>query len=165
MTLDDYLTVIAASKPGDWRATVLPTFLFRVVPIRAAGGSTVDFEVHEHSTTLTFVRDIRFGMAWGLIGDKNYAEPWIEKLPNKRAQGVLIDFMFNGALVYRDMLVAVDGWRCIMPQPIDDAGPVFRVPKRRFEIAKLVHQLVGPETSFDSYFKRVGMQIVDEAWP
>lgn len=65
MTLDDYLTVIAASKPDDWRATVLPTFMFRVVPIRASGGGTVDFELQEHTTTLTFLRDVRFGMAWG----------------------------------------------------------------------------------------------------
>ncbi|WPZ33260.1 hypothetical protein T8K17_18705 [Thalassobaculum sp. OXR-137] len=165
MTLDDYLTVIAASKPDDWRATVLPTFMFRVVPIRASGGGTVDFELQEHTTTLTFLRDVRFGMAWGLVGDKNYKEEWVDKLPNKRAQGVLIDFLFNGAMVYRDMLVAVDGWRCILPQPVNETGPVFKVPQRRVTIAKLVHQLVGPETNFDSYFKRVGMQVDSQPWP
>ena len=165
MTLEDYLTVIASSKPGDWRSTVLPTFMFRVVPVRGTGGATADFELQEHTTTLTFVRDVRFGMAWGLIGDKNYSEEWIEKLPNKRAQGVLLDFLYNGALVYRDMMVAVDGWRCILPQPIDETGPPFRVPKRRLAIARLVHQLVGPETNFDAYFKRVGMQELDKPWP
>jgi hypothetical protein len=165
MTLDDYLTVVASSKPTDWRATILPTFLFRVVPVRNAGGGTTDFELQEHTTTLTYVRDVRFGMAWGLVGDKNYNEDWVGKLPNKLAQGVLIDFLYNGALIYRDMLVAVDGWRCILPQPVDETGPPFRVPTRRLEIAKLVHELVGPETSFDSYFRRVGMQALDKPWP
>lgn len=165
MTLEDFLTVIAASKPGDWRSTLLPTFMYRVVPIRAAGGGTADFELQEHTATLTFLRDIRFGMAWGLIADKNYNEDWIQKLPNKRAQGVILDFLYNGALVFRDQLVAVDGWRCILPQPVNETGPPYHVPERRARIAKLVHQLVGPETNFDAYFKRVGMHAIDQPWP
>ena len=165
MTLEDFLTVIAASKPTDWHATLLPTFMYRVVPIRASGGGTADFEMQEHTTTLTFLRDVRFGMAWGLIGDKNYNEDWVQKLPNKRAQSVILDFLYNGALVFRDQLVAVDGWRCILPQPINETGPPYNVPERRARIAKLVHQLVGPDTNFDAYFKRVGMQPVNRPWP
>lgn len=165
MTLEDFLTVVAASKPADWRATLLPTFMFRVVPIRASGGGTTDFELQEHSTMMTFIKDVRFGLAWGLVMDKNFNEEWIQKLPNKRAQSVILDFSYNGALVFRDTLVAVDGWRCILPQPVNEAGPPYRVPDRRVKIAKLVHQLVGPETNFDAYFKRVGMQPVDQPWP
>lgn len=165
MTLEDLLTVIAASKPSDWRATLLPTFMYRVVPVRGAGGGAADFELQEHSTTLTFTHDVRFGMAWGLVSDKNYNEDWVQKLPNRRAQGVLLDFLYNGALVFRDQLVAVDGWRCILPQPINEDGPPYNVPERRARIAKLVHQLVGPETNFDAYFKRVGMQPVKRPWP
>jgi hypothetical protein len=165
MTLEDFMTVIAGSKPGDWRTTLLPTFMYRVVPVRATGGGTADFELQEHSTMMTLAKDVRFGMAWGLIADKNYNEDWIQKLPNKRAQGVILDFMFNGAMVYRDMLVAVDGWRCILPQPVNETGPPFKVPERRARIAKLAHQLVGPDTNFEAYFKRCGMQIDPQSWP
>ena len=70
MTLEDYLKVIAGSAPADWRSTLLPTFMYRVVPIR--GGSGPDFELQEHTTMLTFTKDVRFGMAWGLVADKNY---------------------------------------------------------------------------------------------
>ena len=63
MTLEDFLTVIAASKPADWRTTLLPTFMYRVVPVRASGGGTVDFDLQEHSSTMTFTKDVRFGMA------------------------------------------------------------------------------------------------------
>ena len=122
-------------------------------------------ELQEHTSTLTFLRDVSFGMAWGLIADKNYSEDWIQKLPNKRAQAVILDFLYNGALVFRDQLIAVDGWRCILPQPINETGPPYNVPERRARIAKLVHQLVGPETNFDAYFKRVGMQPVNRPWP
>lgn len=163
MTLEDYLTVIAGSTPADWRSTLLPTFMYRVVPVR--GGSGPDFELQEHTTMLTYTKDVRFGMAWGLVADKNYNEDWVQKLPNKRAQGILLDFMFNGSVVFRDMLVAADGWRCILPQPMDETGPPFRVPERRARIARLAHQLVGPDTNFDAYFKRVGMQLVKQPWP
>ena len=114
---------------------------------------------------LTYTKDIRFGMAWGLVMDKNYREDWLAKLPNKRAEAVVLDFLFGGALVFRDTLVAVDGWRCILPQPINSDGPPFNVPERRFKVAKLIHQIVGPETSFDSYFRRVGMAPVKTSWP
>jgi len=165
MTLEDYLTVVAASKPADWRVTLLPTFMYRVVPVRTSGGGTADFELQEHSTMMTFVKDVRFGMAWGLVQDKNYNEEWIHKLPNKRAQSVILDFLYNGSIVFRDTLVAVDGWRCILPQPIDETGPPFRVPERRARIAKLTHTLVGPDTNFEAYFKRCGMQLLDKPWP
>ncbi|NQW09309.1 MAG: hypothetical protein HQ481_05420 [Alphaproteobacteria bacterium] len=165
MTLEDFLTVVAASKPADWRTTVLPTFMFRVVPVRASGGGTVDFDLQEHTTTMTFTKDVRFGLAWGLVTDKNFNDEWVQKLPNKRAQAVILDFLYNGALVFRDTLVAVDGSRCILPQPVNEVGPPYKVPDRRARIAKLVHQLVGPETNFDAYFKRVGMQPVDQPWP
>jgi hypothetical protein len=165
MTLEEYLTVIAASVPRDWRATQVPTFMHRIVPVRNPGSSGADFEIQEHNVLLSFTKDIRFSMAFGLVVDKNYNEDWIDRLPNKKAEGVLVDFLFSGALVFRDMLVAVDGWRCILPQPLGSEGPPYKVPERRFRIAKLVHQLCGPETNFEAYFKRVGMAPVTTPWP
>ncbi len=165
MTLEEYLKVVTTSTPADWRATEVPTFMHRIVPVRSTGGGAVDFEVQEHNTMLSFTKDIRFGMAWGLVMDKNYREDWLAKLPNKRAEAVVLDFLYGGALVFRDTLVAVDGWRCILPQPINSDGPPFNVHERRFRVAKLIHQIVGPETSFDSYFRRVGMAPVKSAWP
>jgi hypothetical protein len=67
--------------------------------------------------------------------------------------------------VFRDVLVAVDGWRCILPQPVNTEGPPYKVPELRYRLAKLVHELCGPETNFESYFKRVGMQPVKAPWP
>src|SRR3546814_16276716 len=101
-------------------------------------------------------------MAGGLIADKNYNEDWIQKLPNKRAQTVILDFLYNGALVFRDQLVAVDGWRCILPQPLNEVGPPYNLPERRARIDKRLPQLVGPETNSDAYFKRVGMKPVNK---
>lgn len=165
MTLEEYLTVVALSQPEDWRTTNVPTFMHRIVPVRSSGGGNADFEIQEHNLMITYTKDIRFGMAWGLIADKNYNEDWLARLPNRSAEGVILDFLYNGALVFRDMMVAVDNRRCILPQPVNADGPPFKVPERRARLARLAHQLVGPDTSFESYFKRVGMQPVKMAWP
>lgn len=163
MNIDEYLSVVEKSRPEDWRVAQVPTFMYRVVPVRGGGGA--DFEIQEHNATMNYSPDIRFSLAWGLVSDRNYTADWIDKLPNKKAEAVVLDFLYNGALVLRDTLVAVDGWRCILPQPINSEGPQFDVPIRKYRISKLVHRLVGPETNFDSYFKRVGLRPSKDPWP
>lgn len=162
MTLEEYLSVIADSKAADWRTSNVPTFMHRIVPSRTPGS---DFELQEHNVLMNYMPDIRFSMAWGLVADRNYAEPWLEKLPNKRGDAVILDFLFNGALVYRDILIAVDNWRCILPQPMNTESPPYRVQERRMQIARLVHALVGPDSSFGAYFKRLGMVPAKVPWP
>lgn len=162
MTLEEYLSIVLASRPEDWHASTVPTFMHRIVPSRTPGS---DFELEEHNVLLNFAPDIRISMAWGLVTNRNYAEPWLTKLPNKRGDAVVLDFLFNGALVYRDVLIAVDNWRCILPQPMNTETPPFRVQEKRVVIARLVHSLVGPDTSFGAYFKRVGMVSSKTNWP
>lgn len=165
MKLEDYLARIEGSEPGDWRVTQVPTFMYRLVPVRGSDNRTLDFEVQEHNVMLTYAPDVNLTMAWGLVADRNFSEEWSDKLPNKRAQAVILDFLFHGALVFRDTLVAVDGWRCILPQPMPGNGPPYKVPARRAKIARLIHRLCGPDTNFDNYFKRVGMAPVAQPWP
>lgn len=162
MTLEEYLSTIIGSKPDQWRASNVPTFMHRIVPSRTPGS---DFELQEHNMLLNFTEDVRFSMAWGLVANRNYKEPWLEKLANKRGDAVILDFLFNGALVYREKLIAVDNWRCILPQPLNADRAPYKVPQRRMQIARLVHGLVGPETSFNTYFKRVGMVPEEIPWP
>lgn len=162
MTLEEYLSTIIDSKPDQWRASNVPTFMHRIVPSRTTGS---DFELQEHNVLLNFTEDIRFSMAWGLVASRNYKEPWLDKLENNRGDTVILDFLFNGALVYREKLIAVDSWRCILPQPLNSDNPPYKVPERHMKIAKLVHSLIGPETSFITYFRRVGMVSANIAWP
>lgn len=164
MTLDEYLTVVSASRPSDWSRANAPTFLYRVVPVRTQGGGA-DLALQEHTVTMTYRHDIRVGMAWGLVADRNFTARWLDKLQSQKAEGVILDFLFAGAPVFRDTLIAVDNWRCILPQPLNDDVAPYKVPERRAMIARLVHELVGPETSFGSYFNRVGMVLNKTAWP
>ena len=148
---------MTTSTPADWRATEIPTFMQREL-CRSGRPAAVRLISKFRNTTPCSVSPRTSASGWpgGLVMDKNYREDWLAKLPNKRAEAVVLDFLFGGAFVFRDTLVAVDGWRCILPQPINSDGPPFNVPERRFKVAKLIHQIVGPETSFDSYFRARG---------
>jgi hypothetical protein len=62
-------------------------------------------------------------------------------------------------------MVWVDGWRCVLPEPTQAAGPPFPIPARKFQITKLLHGLVGPGTNFEDYFRRAGMAPSQDPWP
>ncbi|MBU0723535.1 MAG: hypothetical protein KJ904_11760 [Alphaproteobacteria bacterium] len=166
MKLDDYLSVIAQSAPKDWSVSKVPTFMFRLVPIRGADNRTLDFELQEHNALMVFKRDIRFSLAFGLVQNPNFNDDWATNFPNKRAQAVILDFMFAGALVFRDTLIAVDGWKCLLPAPAPDMLEApFPIPEKQYLIAKLVHMLAGPNTNFEAYFQRAGMRATKMPWP
>ncbi len=165
MRLDEYVTLVATSAPADWCVHKSPTFHYRVVPVRGGPNRIVDFELQEHNVIMTFAKDVGVNMCFGLVSDRNYASPWSGRFPDKRAQSTFLDFFFNGAMVFRETMVWVDGWRCVLPEPTQSAAPPYPIPERKYRVAKLLHSLVGPGTNFDDYFRRAGMTPTAEAWP
>lgn len=166
MQLDDFLRIIGTSTPKDWLVMQSPTFLYRLIPVRVGDTRSLDFELKEHTFMLTYRRNLSIAMAWGLVEDRNYSEVWTLRFPDRRAQSVYLDFLYNGMVVFRDTLIAVDGWRCILPQPAPEQSEApYAIPGAQFMIARLIHKLVGPQTNFEDYFKRAGMKPVQEPWP
>ena len=166
MKLEDYLKVIGTSTQKDWLVTQVPTFLYRLVPVRVGENRSLDFQLQEHTFMLSYKKDLAISMAWGLVDDKGYSDAWSQRFPDKRATSICLDFLYYGSLIFRDVLVAVDGFRCILPQPpADQESPPYTIPGQQFMIARLVHRLVGPKTNFEDYFKRAGMKPVQEPWP
>ncbi len=165
MRLDEYVTLVATSAPGDWRVHKSPTFHYRVVPVRSGPNRIVDFELQEHNVIMTFAKDVGINMCFGLVSDRNYASPWSGRFPDKRAQSTFLDFFLNGAMVFRETMVWVDGWRCVLPEPTQTAAAPYPIPERKYRITKLLHSLVGPGTNFDDYFRRAGMTPTAESWP
>ncbi len=159
MTLEEYLKTVADSDIKHWQVLRTPTFLYRLQPVRSGPNRSLDFELQEHNYILSYEHDLSISLAWGLVQDKNYTDDWINKFQDKRAQTVLLDFLYNGALVFRETLVAVDGWRCILPMPAaGDSAPPFPISVFKFKLARLIHQLTGPGTNFEDYFRRAGMR-------
>ena len=165
MRLDEYVNLVATSAPADWRVHKSPTFHYRVVPVRGGPNRIVDFELHEHNVIMTFAKDVGVNMCFGLVSDRNYTSAWSGRFPDKRAQSTFLDFFFNGAMVFRETMVWVDGWRCVLPEPTTTAGPPFQIPEKKYRVCKLLHGLVGPGTNFDDYFRRAGMLPSADAWP
>ena len=166
MTLDELVMTIAKSEVADWSIHRSPTFQYRLIPVRGEKNRLLDFDLREHTIMMSYRKDVRIAMAFGLVDDPNFNEDWVHQFPNKRAQTVFVDFLFSGGLVCRDSLVAVDGWRCALPRPApDQQAPPFQVPEIRFRIARLIHQLSGPNTRFEAYFQRAGMKPVKAKWP
>ena len=166
MKLDDYLSVVAQSAPKDWTVSKVPTFMYRLIPTRGAENRTLDFELQEHTSLLVFRRDVRFSMAFGLVQNANFTDDWVTNFPSKRAQTILLDFLFGGGMVYRDTMVAVDGWKCLLPLPdSDQTDAPYDIPEKQYAIAKLIHALVGPNSNFEAYFQRSGMRVAKTGWP
>jgi len=165
-SLKEMIDTIADSEVSDWSVHRSPTFHYRLIPVRGEKNRLLDFDLREHTVMLSFRQDVRIAMAFGLIDDPNFNEDWCDQFPNKRAQSVFLDFLFSGGLVFRDSLVAVDGWRCALPRPsADQTEPPYSVPERRLRIARLIHRLSGPNTRFEAYFQRAGMRPVKAEWP
>jgi hypothetical protein len=165
MRLEEYVNLVAASAPQDWRVHKSPTFHYRIVPVRGGPNRIVDFELQEHNVVMTYAKDVGVNMCFGLVQDRNYASPWSVKFPDKRSQSAFLDFFFNGALVFRETMIWVDGWRCVLPEPSQSAGPPFPIPERKYRVSRLLHALVGPGTNFDDYFRRAGMVPGKDPWP
>ena len=54
--------------------------------------------------------------------------------------------------------------RCLLPMP-RDWNPPIAIPKMQFSLVRLVHDLAGPPTDYDEYFKAAGMKQSDTPWP
>jgi hypothetical protein len=165
MRLDELINVAAASAPADWRVSRSPTFLYRIVPVRGQQNRAMDLELLEHNVMMTFTKDVSIAMAFGLVIDRNYSGSWAAKFPDKRSASVYLDFLYGGAIVYRDTMVWVDGFRCVLPEPDVTAQPPFQIPEARYKIARLVHQLAGPNTAYEDYARRAALQPTKTDWP
>ena len=71
----------------------------------------------------------------------------------------------NSALVFREALISVDGGQCVLPIPNPGPTSPYEVPRRRRDIARLLHQVTNPMRDFDDYFTHAKMRVIDEYWP
>jgi hypothetical protein len=91
--------------------------------------------------------------------------PWATRCPDPSARTAGIEIFHYGALVFRDVFVAVDGDRCYLPLPrnLED----LRVaPGYAYLTALLSALSLGSGGSeFGTYARRTGLQLGDLQWP
>lgn len=100
--------------------------------------------------------------------------PWNvpPRFPDPAVHSFWVDLFYRGAVVYREMLVGVDGWRAILPvaesrpAAVEDESGSSRTrefegyaTRRECEFARLIDALNG-HRDFDGYFTRSGFTIL-----
>ena len=127
MKLIDFLATIESSSPQEWQCIG-------------------ELRVLKNDVRISFLRDE------DVVSD--FKEPWANKFPDSYAVSISVKYRFNGAVVYEDIFVTVDGGRCILPMP--DAGS-NTVDAAKATRARLVDATSGHTSQFDSYFQRAGL--------
>jgi len=176
MTFEQVLETVASSEVENWwtdscwGANSGPSYRDHFESWELYEGVKHILKVKSHSNVATYKPDVSITIAWGLESLDNFREEWANKFPNPRASSSFIDIFYNGALVFRDIYVEVDGGRARLPLPTikwDDKQKKITeltVPLRRYRLIGLVDSL-DHVSQYDSYFQQAGFKVVDTEWP
>lgn len=81
------------------------------------------------------------------VQNEDYKDPWANNHPNPRATGYWYDLFYDGNLIERFVLVAVDGARAEIPAPDWQTG---KITKMHYQVA-LINDSLG---TVDEYIRR-----------
>src|SRR2546423_6071392 len=110
MKLEELLSTIAKSNPSDWSTISRgPTFRDRLMQV--SSGSDNWIEINSHHTIAVYKPNIAITLGFGMDWRPEFKEPWAQKFPDPNASGDYFDIYYYGALIYRNVYVAVDGGR------------------------------------------------------
>lgn len=122
-----------------------------------------------HHTVFVFHEDASITIAWGMPHEdgESWTEKWSESggFPDKRIFGHYFDIRYNGVPINRDLVLAVDGHRCLLPSGSviaeDEVGITgMRVTEPELRRARLLDNLVhGPMSKFERYSRSANIQV------
>jgi hypothetical protein len=153
---DTYIELIARSAPADWNVETGPVFLQAI---------SAEGPVSSHTSIMAYRRDLSITMAYGMVLRAEVQAEWTRVFPDPRSSMRYLDFFYNSALVFREALIAVDGGQCVLPIPNPGPTSPYEVPRRKRDVARLVHQITNPMRDFDDYFTHANLRAIDEYWP
>jgi hypothetical protein len=174
MNLTEYNQLIFGSQFNDW--TIIgcwgagsgPSYRDAISVWTKGNGEFQNIEVDSHSETYSFKNDLRVSVSTGITHNDDFIEEWANQFPDKHASSSFVDFFFCNQLVFRDIYVVVDGGRCRIPLPkIHVNNETYKierltVSRQKYEFFKLLNG--EGNTEYDRYFRRTGIEIVDEPW-
>lgn len=82
----------------------------------------------------------------------DFKEPWANKHPDPRARSYWYDYVYEGNLIERFIMVDVDGHRATLPLP--DANST-QVQARRYKVAQIFDRM----GELDDYIQRSGLSV------
>lgn len=164
MNLRDLLGTVAGSAVGDWSILFRPTFRHRITETLKPDGTRDRLTADEHLVAFSYHPNIAISMAYGLVEQGAYALPSGNPFATENARTRYLDIFLEGRLAHREVVVAVDRHRCLLPMP-RDWNPPIAIPTMQYSLVRLIHDLAGPPTDYDAYFETAGMKRSDAPWP
>jgi len=164
MNLRGLLEIVAGSSVDDWTILFRPTFKHRIVETLKDDGSRDRLLSDEHLVAFSYRPDLAISMAYGLVEQGAYDLPPGNPFATENARTRFLDIFLEGRLSHREVVVAVDRHRCLLPMP-RDWNPPIAIPATQYSLIRLIHDLAGPPTDYDEYFKNAGMERSDTPWP
>lgn len=172
MNLSEFEDLIVRSEPEDWTniscwgAGSGPSFMEKFDVWTTGRGEFNNIEIDSHANIMSFKKDLLVSVAYGISHNNDFREEWANKFPDRHASSAYVDFFYARNLVYRDIYVAVDGGRCLLPLPKqnfdeDYAVTALTVSRRRAKFFRLLNGLHG---DYDGYLDRAGIQFDSSVW-
>ncbi len=167
MTLREIIDTIINSDYDDWNRMTCwgghtgPSYSQRLGVVTKGSGAW-ELEIEEHAHVAAYKPNASITVAWGFTHNDDFQENWHQNLPDKRASSSFIDVFFNGALVFRTIMVSVDGGRVYLPLP---NAQTVNVPNGYARFVDVICSGSRNDRVFSDYFDRVGFQRVNDRWP
>jgi hypothetical protein len=174
MNLTEYAQLIRSSVPTDWwtdacwGAHSAPSFRSSLAVWTDASDNFTGIEVTQYSNVAALKKDLSVTLAWGYPCNNDFFESWCERFSRKDASSDYIDFYYNGAVIYRDIYVNVDGGRVMLPMPsaeYDEGNKLRRltIVRAKMDFYRLLNSLQAGY-DYDSYIRQLDAEIVDSPW-
>jgi hypothetical protein len=177
MTLDEIRSIVADTRAADWRvlSSDAPTYLSRFGEVCGADEHWLQHWEHEARAVLRC--DLDVGLAWGMqdrSGPGTPSEPdWTSNTLARRATASVVEVLYRGQPVDREVYAVIDDARGVVPWPRDrlTRGPdVAAVRPNALEVSRWQRDLVvllrdlGVAVgagSVEEYMRRCGITVVD----
>ncbi len=160
MTLNDLIQKICTSTSNDWYSidTNGPLFKHR---IKENGQS---YNIDQHNEYASFRLDLSITLAWDLVENENFVEPYANNNPDSHSKSMWLDVFYNGALVFRQMYILVDGGRAYLPTPTYNNG-VYEVFKQQADFVYIINDIIGiTREDYEGYLNRNNIIITNSPW-
>ncbi len=131
MTRDQIISTVISSNPEDWH-----------------NSETGSFE------TTFYVNDVNLYIKEGEVHSENFNEPWHQNLSDPLASSTYYLLYYNNTLIYKTILISVDGGRALVPLP---------APRNHVDIQRLDYQMATAldHPSSEEYIQRLNFNIID----
>jgi hypothetical protein len=152
---EEVLNLIAESVATDWNKITAwggggPSFLY--------GFPDENGEWTSHEEVAAYKPDLSIGLAWGIVSNDDFKEPWANLHTDPHATSEFVDIFYNRMLVYRDIRVIVDGGRVGLPIP-ERVGERRVISTWQYRFFGLIQELVGGGGDFATYVRSSGFEV------